>query len=517
MVEQKSLVDKAITRVKNNRVLAIVIVLGIIVITISTFTDAVRNLLGVLPKMPEHPSFDISGYWSADKTDKTPNAIFNFKVVGNQLFGTVQLPSSMSMPRGTSGIIDGKVIGDTVSFSTKHEYVKQFGQYNFKTGERTPNVWEQFVTHYQGKIAGNEIRFMRHTDEGFYAEFTAKKVVDKTITSSKQSDTYILLYSLPGHEGGVCSLSFGPEDGRFSNGGLRLSSGGVKDCQVKWWNLATAESYGNKDMCQHLPEGKAWVTVAYRPTKRDVGAVDLQSVSVAENGTEVQFFDWVFFSNGTGGGGGPKEIQGVVGKVSISADLTRIATAETGESGKSTISIRYSSGGIVRSLACKGLVGAVAFSRDGGLVAIGEKTESAGSVLRLWSVANGAVKWATKSQVTIDALAFSPNGSLLIAGGLKDDKIEIRQIADGTLRLTLPLNQKAGVSSLIFSDNGRLLAAAGLSSNTIRILDVKNSFSLKQTLDNERPVGALAFSRDGRLLASGDATKGEIKVWGKDK
>ena len=73
------------------------------------------------------------------------------------------------------------------------------------------------------------------------------------------------------------------------------------------------------------------------------------------------------------------------------------------------------------------------------------------------------------------------------------------------------------MSSLIFSDNGRLLAAAGLSSNTIRILDVKNSFSLKQTLDNERPVGALAFSRDGRLLASGDATKGEIKVWGKDK
>ena len=70
---------------------------------------------------------------------------------------------------------------------------------------------------------------------------------------------------------------------------------------------------------------------------------------------------------------------------------------------------------------------------------------------------------------------------------------------------------------MAFSDNGKLLAAGGLTSNTIRIQDVKNSFALKQTLNNEGAVGALAFSRNGRLVAAGKAVKGNIKVWGKAK
>jgi len=515
MAEKKTLFDNAIAKIKNNPLLAVVIVFGTIIITLSTFTNAVQNLLRLLPDKPKPPSIDISGHWVADETDNTPYTNFNFKVVGNQLFGTVKLPASMNMPQGISGIIDGKVIGDHVSFTTKHEYIKQFGTYNFETKERSPNIEGKFVTHYQGSIAGDTIQFMIQTDSGLFSESIAKKIIDKTIVPLKEADKYIHLFSLPGHKGGVYSLSFGPEDGRFSNGGLRLASGGAEDCLVKWWNLATAESYGEDEMCRYLPKGKARVMVAYRPKKREAGAVDLQSVSIAERGDKVLFWNWVFFSNSTAGGGGPKEIPGFVGLAAISADLTSITTTETSESGKPTISIRYSGGNIKNTFDCENQVLAVALNKDASLVAAAEKTESEGSRLRLWNAEDQSLKWIVESQYSNSVLAFSPNDSILVSGCLANGIIEIRELASGALRLTLPPNQNEGVSSLVFSDDGKLLAAGGLSSNIIRILDVKNSFALKQTLKNEGTVGALAFSRNARLIAAGGTIKGEIKVWGK--
>jgi hypothetical protein len=61
MAEQKTLFDKAITKVKNNPVLVVVIVFGTIVITLSTFTGAVQKLLGLLPDKPESPL--LSEFW----------------------------------------------------------------------------------------------------------------------------------------------------------------------------------------------------------------------------------------------------------------------------------------------------------------------------------------------------------------------------------------------------------------------------------------------------------------------
>lgn len=50
MKEQKTRFDKIIARIKNNRVLAVVIVLGTIIIAVSALTDAAQNLWSVIIK-----------------------------------------------------------------------------------------------------------------------------------------------------------------------------------------------------------------------------------------------------------------------------------------------------------------------------------------------------------------------------------------------------------------------------------------------------------------------------------
>ena len=517
MVKKETRVERVIVKLKNNPLIAIVIVLGTIVITLSAFTNAVQNLLGLIPDKPDAPIFDVSGHWVAEETDKTPFTNFNFKIVDNQVFGTVQRPPSFAMSQGVSGIIDGKIVGDEISFTTKHEYIQQFGSYNFETKQRSPDIRKELITHYQGKISENTIDFMIQTNAGYYAEATAKRVIDKTAVSKKKVDNYTYLYTLPGHEGGTYSISFGPEKGRYSNGGLRLTTGGVKDCLVKWWNLATAEPHGKREMCQYLPEAKARVIVAYRSKKRNAGAIDLQSVTFADNRDRLVFYDWSFFPNHTAGGGGYHEIAGFEGLIVISANLTRIATAEIDESGLATASIRYMGGDIVKSFDCKEKVSALALNKNASLITIAEKKKPEGSMLRLCTVEDKTIKWAVETKYSISLLAFNENNNMLATGGLNNNIIEIRELKNGSLRLTLTLDEKDGVSSLVFSDDGVLFAAGGLKSGIIRIWDVKDSFTLIQTLSNKDAVGALAFSRNNRLLAAGGAVKGAINIWGKSK
>lgn len=60
MKEQKTRFDKIIARIKNNRVLAVVIVLGTIIIAVSAFTDAAQNLWSVITKEKEPAPVNIS-------------------------------------------------------------------------------------------------------------------------------------------------------------------------------------------------------------------------------------------------------------------------------------------------------------------------------------------------------------------------------------------------------------------------------------------------------------------------
>ena len=529
--------EKIVARIKNNQTKALIIAVGTAVIALSTFTDATMKLFGTIGRLFPPAPINISGKWRADETDKTPLTSFDFKVVDDKLYGTVWISPSFYMQNGESGILNGRIIGNRVSFTTQHEYIKEFGD-SFKG---IPAVTGELVTTYKGEIKGDEIRFARETEGGYYAEITAKKIIDLTETTSKRTsakekNTYTLVYTLPGHAGGVRSLSFGPDQGRFRSGGLRLASAGVKDGKIKYWDVATAEAHGDDDFMSDLQVGTSAsstvsdehistdnstlnpneepIYLAYSPKTRE-GGVDLTAVGVSPDRRVVKFYSWYFWpAGGSGGGGSTKEVLGTIGLVGISGDSYVIATDETEGTAKFTINIRNTSGDMQRTLNCEGIVTALALSVDGKLLASAEAMESKETTIKMWDTATGGIIRRISSQRPVSHLTISADGSLLASGGDNDGQIRIWDTSNGSMKFVLSAEPDKGVSFLLFSNTGKLLASAGVPSATIKLWNASTG-TLDHALDNEGTVGILAFSHGDRLLASGDRNEGTIKVWGK--
>ncbi len=101
---------------------------------------------------------DISGKWTAQvpgRGGETRETTFNFKVDGDKLTGTMS-----GMQGNDIAISDGKVMGDTISFSTTMNFNGNDVKLLFK-----------------GKVSGSEIKFTREREGGNRTqEFTAKKV-----------------------------------------------------------------------------------------------------------------------------------------------------------------------------------------------------------------------------------------------------------------------------------------------------------------------------------------------------
>ena len=100
---------------------------------------------------------DVTGKWVAQvpgRGGETREAVFNLKAAGDQLTGTV------TSPRGEQQISEGKVDGDTISFTVVVEF--------------NGNSMKFF---YKGKVTGDEIKFTREREGGPEGprEFTAKR------------------------------------------------------------------------------------------------------------------------------------------------------------------------------------------------------------------------------------------------------------------------------------------------------------------------------------------------------
>lgn len=95
---------------------------------------------------------DVTGKWTAmvPGRDGSQEATFTFKQDGDKLTG------SMTSPRGERQISEGKVTGDSISFTIE----TQRGKFT-----------------YTGTVSGSEIKFKREGGQGQAREFTAKKSV----------------------------------------------------------------------------------------------------------------------------------------------------------------------------------------------------------------------------------------------------------------------------------------------------------------------------------------------------
>lgn len=167
MDPEKTRLESFNSRVKNNPVVSVLIVFGTIVIALSTFTNAAKNILGVFSQ-PTSIHFD--NQWTTQELASPFNEKDKFKLYfdletkGGQLFGVIRKSSTAGWYDFKQGIMGGKIKGSTISFYTTERSL--FGK--------------ETVTYknlYHGSVSKDEIQFVLQSDRpwGYPPQnFTAK-------------------------------------------------------------------------------------------------------------------------------------------------------------------------------------------------------------------------------------------------------------------------------------------------------------------------------------------------------
>lgn len=149
----------------------------------------------------------------------------------------------------------------------------------------------------------------------------------------------------------------------------------------------------------------------------------------------------------------------------------------------------------------------VAYSPDCKLLAVGHLHHG----IQIWNVAVGTVARSLPHPGVVQALAFAPDGNVLVSGGAEG--LAIWDPARGTS--TTPSGKSSAVASLAFSPDGQTLAV-GKFDATIALYDMRPGETLGKEVrsleGHQSAVFGLAFSPDGRLLASAGHDR-SVRLW----
>ena len=169
------------------------------------------------------PPRDVTGRWDFEPSEKRLKMYLDLKTVGEKLLGreVISYPQdALTMRAGLkreAPIIDGKIVGNRISFFTKRTYNKKPSDDSTKT---------EAIHRYDGRIDGEKIHFTYSDDQaGEYWEVTAvRQPKDKPAE---------LVAKLEGHQGVPEQLEPLPGD--------RLASAS-RDGTVTIWNLSTLQA-----------------------------------------------------------------------------------------------------------------------------------------------------------------------------------------------------------------------------------------------------------------------------------
>ena len=152
-------------------------------------------------------------------------------------------------------------------------------------------------------------------------------------------------------------------------------------------------------------------------------------------------------------------------------------------------------------------VHSVAFSPlDSSLIA------SAGedNTIKLWNLRQNSVKTLSSHEGTVNSVAFSPDGKLLVSGS-DDSTVKTWEIS-GWQQIAshepMSFQVPFPVTEVTFSPDGQLIAVAG---QHVILFDAIYQTEIA-TLQHGAWTWSAAFSPDGQLLASGDHN-GIVQVW----
>lgn len=164
----------------------------------------------------------------------------------------------------------------------------------------------------------------------------------------------------------------------------------------------------------------------------------------------------------------------------------------------------------------RGWIVSIAFSLDGKFVASGNRSDLA--TIIIWNLASGEPVSETAHRSSIRALAFSPDGQILLSAGA-DSVVNVWTLPEIRLAKSFTRHRgkgTEGVNCLAFAKDGGVFVTGGVDGSVI----VWDANGLKQKAvfgGHLGSVSGVSLSPNGKILASvsgnGNDLPGQIKLW----
>jgi WD40 repeat protein/serine/threonine protein kinase len=164
---------------------------------------------------------------------------------------------------------------------------------------------------------------------------------------------------------------------------------------------------------------------------------------------------------------------------------------------------------LIRKFDVNSYIDCMALSGDGGILAIGVD-----QTMSLWQISDGALLAELVEDVgdSIDAMAFSPDGTYLAASPYSDQNvIHLWRVSDGVLVHTLS-GHELSVTDLAFSSDGTLLASVSFDASVLLWQVSDGTLLYALDTDSYESKYSVTFSPDGQLVVAG-GDDAQIYLW----